>query len=98
MPASIGPRQELLEVRKEMLPAKFGALVVLRPIRREARLLHAQMGPGTRWRERQSNDSFQTQGTPCVRQFLVRLDGKDFTIDDAAPVRLRVRSQIETVA
>src|SRR5258708_8624169 len=46
--SSICPRQELLQVRKELLPAVLGALVGLLLIRPEARLLHAQVGPRAR--------------------------------------------------
>ena len=46
--ASVYPRQDLLQGRKEPRPPALGALVVLRLIRREARLLHAQVGPRAR--------------------------------------------------
>lgn len=43
--ASIYPRQDLLQGRKELLPPALGALVGLLLIRPEAQLLHAQVGP-----------------------------------------------------
>src|SRR6201997_3648236 len=90
---SIYPRQYLLEVRKELLPPALGALVVLRLIRPEARLLHAQVGPRARWSERPSDDTLQIIGRPRVRQRFVRLDFQDLTVDSAP-----VCAKIETVA
>src|SRR5580693_2254575 len=72
--ASIYPRQDLLQVGKELLPLALGALVVLRLIRPEARLLHAQVGPCARRGESPRDDTLETIGTPRVRQRFVRLD------------------------
>src|ERR1700733_1935408 len=62
--ASIYPRQDLLQICKEPLPPVFGALVGLLLIRPEARLLHAQVGPGPRRGESPSDDTLETIGTP----------------------------------
>src|ERR1700719_2057229 len=93
VPASIYTRQYLLQRREELLPPVLGALVGLLLIRPEARLLHAQAGPGARRGERPGDDTLETIGRPRVRQRLVRLDGLDLTIDSAP-----VRAKIETVA
>src|SRR5262245_61211698 len=58
---SVCPRQDLLQVRKELLPPVPGAPVGLRLIRPEARLLHAQVGPGARWGERERHDTLQIE-------------------------------------
>src|SRR5438105_13801062 len=63
---SIYPRQDLLQVCKELLPPVLGALVGLLLIRPEARLLHAQVGPRARRAESPSNDTLETIGRPCV--------------------------------
>jgi len=55
----IYPRQYLLQGRKELLPAVLGALVVLRLIRPEARLLHAQVGPHAGRGESPSDDTIE---------------------------------------
>ncbi len=49
--ASSHPRQDLLQGREEPLPPALGALVVLRLLRPEARLLHAQVRHRARRRE-----------------------------------------------
>src|ERR1700674_3642985 len=90
---SVYPRQDLLQVCKELLPPALGALVVLRLIRPEARLLHAQVGPRARRGESPSDDTLETIGTPRVRQRFVRLDCQDLTVDNAP-----VCAKIETVA
>src|SRR5438105_9520671 len=89
---SVYPRQGLLQVCKELLPPALGALVVLRLIRREARLLHAQVGPRASWGESPSDDTLETIGRPRVRQRFVRLDRQDLTVDSAP-----VCAKIETV-
>src|SRR5947209_14132066 len=78
---SLRPRQDLLQVGKELLPAELGALVGLLLIAPEARLLHAQVRPGARRRERPGDDTFEAHRIPLVRQRLVRLDFDDLTID-----------------
>src|SRR6266478_2237865 len=93
MPASIYPRQYLLQGRKELLPPALGALVGLLLIRPEARLLHAQVGPRARRGESPSDDTLETVGRPRVRQRFVRLDCQDLTVDSAP-----VCAKIETVA
>src|SRR6476660_3398718 len=90
--ASIHPPQDLLQVCKELLPPALGALVVLRLIRPEARLLHAQVGPRARRGESPSDDTLETIGRPRVRQRFVRLDCLDLTVDNAP-----VCAKIETV-
>src|SRR5712671_784780 len=90
--SSICPRQDLLQVRKELLPPELGALVGLLLIRPEARLLHAQVGPRARRCESPSDDTLETIGTPRVRQRFVRLDCLDLTVDSAP-----VCAKIETV-
>ena len=63
--------------RKELRPPDLGAPVVRLLIRPEARLLHAQMGPGARRGERPRDDALEILGVPGVGQRLVRLDGLD---------------------
>ena len=53
--AAVYPRHYLLKRSDEALPPALGALVVLRLIRPEARLLHAQMGSRASRRERPSH-------------------------------------------
>src|SRR5258707_13115640 len=90
--ASVYPRQDLLQVSKELLPPELGALVGLLLIRPEARLLHAQVGPRARRGESPSDDTLETIGRPRVRQRFVRLDCQDLTVDSAP-----VCAKIETV-
>src|SRR6478672_22917 len=90
--ASIYPRQDLLQVCKELLPPILGALVGLLLIRPEARLLHAQVGPRARRGESPSDDTLETIGRPRVRQRFVRLDCHYLTVDSAP-----VCAKIETV-
>src|SRR6266446_2774657 len=90
--ASIYPRQDLLQGRKEPLPPVLGTLVGLLLIRPEARLLHAQAGPRARRGESPSDDTLETIGRPRVRQRFVRLDRHYLTIDSAP-----VCAKIETV-
>src|SRR5260370_20433098 len=90
--ASVYPRQDLLQGRKEPLPPALGALVGLLLIRPEARLLHAQVGPRARRGESPSDDTLETIGTPRVRQRFVRLDCLDLTVNNAP-----VCAKIETV-
>src|SRR5713226_4816253 len=90
--ASVYPRQDLLQVCKELLPPVLGALVGLLLIRPEARLLHAQVGPRARRGESPSDDTLETIGTPRIRQRFVRLDCQDLTVDSAP-----VCAKIETV-
>src|SRR5260370_34076568 len=68
--ASIYPRQDLLQVCKELLPPVLGALVGLLLIGPEARLLHAQVGPRARWGES------LTQATVASRRRTVCLTSK----------------------
>src|SRR5438105_2426442 len=89
---SIYPRQDLLQVCKELLPPVLGALVGLLLIRPEARLLHAQVGPRARRGESPSDDTLETIGRPRVRQRFVRLDCHYLTVDSAP-----VCAKIETV-
>src|SRR5215813_6180214 len=91
--SSIRPRQDLLQVCKEALPPVLGALVGLLLIRPEARLLHAQVGPGGRRRESPGHHTLESVGRPCVGQRLVRLDRQDLTVDGAP-----VGAKIETMA
>src|SRR5262249_20757578 len=49
---SVCPRQDLLQLREELLPPRFGAPEGLLLIRPETHLLHAQVGPRGRRRER----------------------------------------------
>src|SRR5215510_3874959 len=90
---SLYPPQHLLQVRKELWPPVFGALVGLLLIRPEAPLLHAQARPRARTGECPSDDALETIGRPRVRQRLVRLDFQDPAVDGAP-----VRAKIETVA
>src|SRR6202165_2661287 len=90
--ASVYPRHDPLQGRKELLPPALGALVGLLLIRPEARLLHAQVGPRARRGESPSDDTLETIGRPRVRQRFVRLDCQDLTVDGAP-----VCAQIETV-
>src|SRR6266567_5225944 len=76
----------------ELLPPALGALVVLRLIRPEARLLHAQVGPRARRGESPGDDTLEAIGGPRVRQRFVRLDCDDLTVDSAP-----VCAKIETV-
>src|SRR5215471_4982042 len=92
-PASIYPRQDLLQACKELLPPALGSLVGLLLVRPEARLLHAQVGPRARRGECPSDDTRETIGRPRVRQRFVRLDCQDLTADSAP-----VCATIETVA
>src|SRR5580658_5584659 len=96
--SSLCPRQDLLQFRKELLPAVLGALVVLRLIGPEAGLLHAQAGPRRRRGESESHDSCKTKGAPRIGQRLVRLDDEHLTINNAVPVRLRIHAQTEMAA
>src|SRR5580700_5292116 len=91
--ASLRPRQDLLQGRKELRPSALGALVGLPLIRPEARLLHAQVGPLARSGESPSDDALETIGTPRVRHRFVRLDRQDLTVNNAP-----VCTKIETVA
>src|SRR5258705_13083426 len=52
---SVRPRQELLKLRKELLPSGVGAAKGQLLIWPEARLLHAQVGPRARSRERKGH-------------------------------------------
>src|SRR5262245_42579653 len=94
------PHQDLLKLRKELLPSRLGAPVGLLLIRPEARLLHAQVGARARWSERKSHHAFEIEGRvvvrkiPSVGQRSVRLDGEDLAVQHAAPVA----AQIEAVA
>src|ERR1700738_1775911 len=91
--ASVYPRQDLLQVCKELPPPVLGALVGLLLIRPEARLLHAQVGPRARSGESPSDDTLETIGPPRVRQRFVRLDGLDLAVNSAP-----VCAKIEAVA
>src|SRR5258707_12676545 len=89
--ASLYPRQDLLQVCKELLPPVLGTLVGLLLIRPEARLLHAQVGPRARRGESPSDDTLKTIGRPLVRRRFVRLDCHYLTV-----VRSPVFAKIET--
>src|SRR5947209_390738 len=97
---SVYPRQYLLQVRKELLPPALGALVVLRLIRPEARLLHAQVGPRARRGESPSDDTLKTIARPRVRQRFVRFDCHYLTVDSApvcAKIEAVVHDRLEVV-
>src|SRR5437763_1304009 len=89
--ASVYPRQDLLQGRKEPLPPALGALVVLLLIRPETRLLHAQVGPRGRRGESPTDDALETIGRPRVRQRFVRLDRQDLTVN-SAPVCAKIEA------
>src|ERR1700694_3556755 len=98
--ASVYPRQDLLQVCKELLPPVLGALVGLLLIRPEARLFHAQAGPRARRGESPSDDTHETIGRPRVRQRFVRLDCHYLTVDSApvcAKIETVVRDRLEVV-
>src|SRR5438105_14267215 len=78
---SIYPRQDLLQVCKELLPPVLGALVGLLLIRPEARLLHAQVGTRARRGESASDDSLGSIGVPRVRQRMVLLNCQPPKVD-----------------
>src|SRR5207248_5022398 len=90
--ASVYARQYLLKLSDEPRPPALGALVVLRLIRPEARLLHAQVGPRARRGESPGDDTLEAIGRPRVRQRFVRLDRHDLAVDSAP-----VCAKIETV-
>src|SRR5258708_28703774 len=93
--ASVYPRQDLLQVCKELLPPVLGALVGLLLIRPEARLLHAQVGPRARRGKSPSDDTLETIGRPRVRQRFVRLDCQDLTVH-SAPVCAKIETVVHT--
>src|SRR5215475_10459668 len=98
--ASLYPRQDLLQSRKELLPSALGALVGLLLVRPEARLLHAQVGSRARRGESPSDDTLETIGRPRVRQRFVRLDCQDLAVDSApvgAKTETVVRDRAEVV-
>src|SRR3546814_11649471 len=90
---SVYPRQDLLQVCKELRPPVLGALVGLLLIRPEARLLHAQVGPRARRGESPSDDNLETIGLPRVRPRFVRLHANHLTVD-----RAHVCAKIEPLA
>jgi hypothetical protein len=63
---SLGPRQDLLQAGKELLPAELCALIGLLLIAPEARLLHAQVRPRARRRESPGDDTLETHRVPFV--------------------------------
>jgi hypothetical protein len=67
---SLWLRQDLLQVSEELLPAVLGALIVLRLIRPEARLLHAQFSSRSRRGERERHRALKTKGAPRVESVL----------------------------
>src|SRR5262249_42408839 len=71
----------------------LGALVVLRLIRREARLLHAQLGARARKGESPIDDTLETIGIPRVGQRFVQLDRENLTVNSAP-----VCAKLETLA
>src|SRR6476660_10341247 len=93
---SIRPRQNLLQLPEGLLPSDLGAAKSLFLIRTEARLLHAQQGAVTRWRECKRHHALQIEGrirvleSPGVGQRLVRLDGEHLAIQHAAPVAAKI--------
>src|SRR5947209_9492058 len=87
---SIYPRQDLLQVCKELLPPVFGALIGLLLIRPEARLLHAQVSPCAGRREGPGDHTLETHCTPRVRQRFVRLDCHNLTVD-RAPISAQLK-------
>src|SRR5437016_9224568 len=98
--ASVYPRQDLLQRRKELLPPVLGAMVGLLLIRPEARLLHAQVGPRARRGESPSDDTLETIGRPRVRQRFVLLDCHYLTVDSApacAKIETVVHDRLEIV-
>src|SRR3984893_2432156 len=97
---SVYPRQDLLQVYKELLPPVLGALVSLLLIRPEARLLHAQVGPRARRGDSPTDDTLETISRPRVRQRFVRLDCHYLTVDSApvcAKVETVVHDRLEVV-
>ena len=78
---SIRPRQNLLEIRKKLLPPEPGAVEGLLLIRPEARLLHAQSRPRARRRESPGNDALETIGRPGIGQRLARLDHQNLAVE-----------------
>src|SRR5437763_4884692 len=96
--ASIDPRQDLLQVCKELLPPVLGASVGLLLIRPEARLLHAQVGSRARGGEGKGHHTLQMVGRivvrkiPGVGQRFVRLDGEDLAVQYAAPVAAKIET------
>src|SRR5260370_31789845 len=91
--ASVYPRHDLLQGRKELLPPALGALVGLLLIRPKARLLHAQVGPRARRGEGPSDDTLETIRRPRVRQRFVLLDCQDLTVD-SAPVCAKIATVV----
>src|SRR5262252_4731280 len=98
---SLRLRQKLFQLCKELLPSGVGAAIGLPLIRPEARLLHVQMRPRTRWRERKGHHASQIVGrivvrkVPGVGQRLVRLDGKDLAVQRAAPVSAKIEGMAD---
>src|ERR1700729_1635380 len=80
--ATIHPRQDLLQARKELLPSAPGTAIGLRLIPPEARLLHAKASPRARRGDSPGDDTFEAISFPGVRQRLVRLDDENLTVDD----------------
>src|SRR5258708_5179216 len=91
--ASLYPRQDLLQVCKELLPPVLGALVGLLLIRPEARLLHAQAGPHAPRGDRPSAGTPATICPPRVRQRFVRLDCPDLSVE-RAPVCVKIETVV----
>src|SRR5689334_1560539 len=97
---SLGPRQDLLQFCKELLPARVSAAIGLLLVRPEARLLDAQVRPRACGGEREGDHALQVEGgvlvieIPGVGQRLVWLDGKDLAVEHAAPFS----AQIEAMA
>src|SRR5262249_29787255 len=73
---SFCPRQNLLELREELLPACLGAAEGLLLLRPEAGLFHTQMCSCPRRGKREGHDALQIEGRivvrkiPCVRERL----------------------------
>src|SRR5579863_1234641 len=83
----------LLQCAEKAIPAINGTLVILRLTGREARLLHAQVGPRARRGESEGDDALETKGPPCVRQHFVGLDCDDPTVD-RAPVCAKIETMV----
>src|SRR3546814_16038265 len=73
--ASVNPRQNLLQLGNELRPPGLGAPECLLLIRPDARLLHAQMRPRARWRQREGHHALQLVG---------RVVGRDRTDESRA--------------
>src|SRR4051794_11267642 len=98
---SIRSRQNLFQLRHELLPARLGASEGLLLIGPEACLLHAQVRPRARPGEGEGHHALQVVGRVVVReipgvgQCSVRLDGEHFAVQHAAPVATKVEAMAQ---